>query len=423
MFKKRFNLRKVIATAICLAGLSVGNVLAQNVDVYAAGYEKNAEGKSIVKVWKNGNELHSLATVDEWDGDNSINGIFVVGSDVYVVGQIYGKNKNGDNKYLGKVWKNDAELYSFDNGLGGSYAKGIYVSGGDVYVVGYEKVTAAWNSINTAWVRKNGGILYSLTNNNNDPDVSAMYVSGNDIYVSGRAKDSFGRYKGTVWKNGSQLFTFGPTSAPGTLWSNTYDIAVSGNVVYVSGYSGTSSDHVICTYNGSVNMAFSGAAYSLDVFDNKLYSVIGGKTVRDNVVTWDSYENAWISDISVKNQGRYVCGSESKVAKVWRNGEELYALTDGTNAATASSIFVVERGNTGINDVQTNSISLYPNPVKDELLVQSETHIDKFEIYDIMGKQILNGSLSNSKSINVSALSAGIYVLKIGNYRGKFVKE
>jgi len=313
-------------------------------DIYAAGWERDAAGKYMVKVWKNGEELYSLAVIDVLYS-SSINGIFVSGNDVYVVGEIYEKNKNGDNKYLGKVWKNNTELYSFDNGLGSSYAKGIHVSGGDVYVAGYEAVTSALNSIIVGWVRKNGEILYNLAGNISNPLVSAMYVSGNDIYVSGSAVNLGGVRRATVWKNGSQLFTFGPTTQSSP--SETFDIAVSGNVVYVSGRLGSSPFPEYCIYKyegSSATMALSYNAHAIDVFNNRFYFVVG-RSVLDYVqITWDSYgSNASIYDLSVKTQGRYVCGNESKVAKVWRNGEELYALTDGTYDARATAIFIVER--------------------------------------------------------------------------------
>jgi len=44
------------------------------------------------------------------------------------------------------------------------------------------------------------------------------------------------------------------------------------------------------------------------------------------------------------------------------------------------------------------------------------------EIYDLTGKQLFAGKLENN-TVKVSALSTGIYILKIGNLRGKFVKE
>jgi hypothetical protein len=80
-------------------------------------------------------------------------------------------------------------------------------------------------------------------------------------------------------------------------------------------------------------------------------------------------------------------------------------------------------------NVADAGIIIYPNPVKDIINLtgfESQTGLTsgEFTISDLTGKQIVKGKLaSDSKSINVSSLSAGVYILKIGKYREKFVKE
>jgi len=66
-------------------------------------------------------------------------------------------------------------------------------------------------------------------------------------------------------------------------------------------------------------------------------------------------------------------------------------------------------------------VKIYPNPVKDELKIESgNLTIKKVEILDITGKVVGNSS-------NVSALSQGIYFVKLETDKGtvtqKFVKE
>ena len=46
----------------------------------------------------------------------------------------------------------------------------------------------------------------------------------------------------------------------------------------------------------------------------------------------------------------------------------------------------------------------------------------KYDIYNITGMQILSGIL-NAEEINVSNLSKGIYLIKIGNSTVKFIKN
>ena len=103
-----------------------------------------------------------------------------------------------------------------------------------------------------------------------------------------------------------------------------------------------------------------------------------------------------------------------------------------TNGLTESSDyeqdFEITIGTTGI--VETNnypSVQIYPNPAKYELQIESgELRIIRMEILDLSGKIIcqFNGYRNQ---IDVSALSQGIYFIKIETDNGvvtrKFVKK
>jgi hypothetical protein len=79
----------------------------------------------------------------------------------------------------------------------------------------------------------------------------------------------------------------------------------------------------------------------------------------------------------------------------------------------------------GINELTHNKLILYPNPATAQLRIMNYElrKGDKVEIFNMLGQMqssILNSQLS---TINVEYLPAGIYILKIGNHIGKFVKE
>ena len=66
--------------------------------------------------------------------------------------------------------------------------------------------------------------------------------------------------------------------------------------------------------------------------------------------------------------------------------------------------------------VREQEFNLYPNPVAHELFVQSRSNLmhQSIYVYDMMGKQVAQHQLSNDrKTITVSGLSPGMYVLKI----------
>ena len=68
--------------------------------------------------------------------------------------------------------------------------------------------------------------------------------------------------------------------------------------------------------------------------------------------------------------------------------------------------------------IQTNAIAdfnIYPNPVKQNLQIQSQNPINNISIIDLNGKTILSQNENNiySKELNLMQLSAGVYFIKV----------
>ncbi|WP_412984033.1 aryl-sulfate sulfotransferase [Pontimicrobium sp. IMCC45349] len=64
-----------------------------------------------------------------------------------------------------------------------------------------------------------------------------------------------------------------------------------------------------------------------------------------------------------------------------------------------------------IDDFELNMASIYPNPVKDKLNVKSNQEVQKLEIYNLLGKLVLENS--NSNSLDMGHLTPNLYLLKI----------
>ena len=86
----------------------------------------------------------------------------------------------------------------------------------------------------------------------------------------------------------------------------------------------------------------------------------------------------------------------------------------------------------GLKEEENNpKINVYPNPVKDQLYLQTKGIVDGgYEIYSLDGKQISTLKtvyFENKAALNVSSLEAGVYLLKTSIGRNenylKFVKE
>ena len=76
---------------------------------------------------------------------------------------------------------------------------------------------------------------------------------------------------------------------------------------------------------------------------------------------------------------------------------------------------------TGLSENTMSGITVYPNPVVDQLHVKGESGI--IEIYDVSGKSVLTSNYSGDTTIEVSDLSSGSYTMKITNEKGFFIQN
>ena len=80
-----------------------------------------------------------------------------------------------------------------------------------------------------------------------------------------------------------------------------------------------------------------------------------------------------------------------------------------------------------VGDINFNDTLIYPNPVGDILYFSTENLIS-YSIYDSLGRTIMEGSLTDKSSIQVSSLKKGIYFINIVDNNNaiqiiKFIKE
>lgn len=76
-----------------------------------------------------------------------------------------------------------------------------------------------------------------------------------------------------------------------------------------------------------------------------------------------------------------------------------------------------------VNNEQKDAIKIYPNPVKNELNISGIKGKQSYEIFSIDGQLVKKGTYIGTQKIDASALTKGIYLIKIGEAQIKFVKE
>jgi len=79
----------------------------------------------------------------------------------------------------------------------------------------------------------------------------------------------------------------------------------------------------------------------------------------------------------------------------------------------------------GLDDLNNYAFKVYPNPTRDILTLELNQISNKdFIITDGLGKVVKRGIIfSQKQDIDVSALSKGVYVIKVGEGNQKFIKE
>ncbi|MFN3756635.1 MAG: T9SS type A sorting domain-containing protein, partial [Flavobacterium sp.] len=88
------------------------------------------------------------------------------------------------------------------------------------------------------------------------------------------------------------------------------------------------------------------------------------------------------------------------------------------NPTINSNVFVLEGMTLGVNENTAASFVVYPNPVKNEIHIQSEMALSKADIFDINGRKVLSAELDQRNSIDVQSLTNGVYIISITDSNG-----
>ena len=102
------------------------------------------------------------------------------------------------------------------------------------------------------------------------------------------------------------------------------------------------------------------------------------------------------------------------------DGIDWYDLTyfgiDGT-----FMVRVCVEGGESVSELNS-SLSIYPNPAKDQLFVETEMAVEEISVYDVFGRQQL--AISGQQSaVDVSNLSNGVYFVKVKSENNEVVKR
>lgn len=194
--------------------------------------------------------------------------------------------------------------------------------------------------------------------------------------------------------------------------------------------------------NGGYKKATSTRTFTTGTFPPSLQSPAQNAVLSTNIVdfTWDAVPSAGSYKIQIATNPNFTLASiqqeidsinaTSISIKLTANKKHFWRVASEVNGIPGSysaSRTVTTGAAVGIYHDKANTISIYPNPVLENGLLDIGL-LDKgqlnfpYSITDINGRVILAGK-TNGNSIDVSKLPAGTYFLKTNAGVGKFIKE
>lgn len=290
---------------------------------------------------------------------------------------------------------------------------------------------------------------------------STPYVAYNDL--SNYGEPSVMRYNGTTWETlgGGQISTYYNSRISLALDGNTpyiaYSDAYGGNRTTVQKFNGTSwsvvgtsgfttgvpDDNILAFNNNNLYLAYNNQDdnYKLSlmryepVLPVELRSFTGKYTEGGNLLTWTTANETNNKGFSIERSPQPPKGASEKwetlgfvaakgkaakydfldAAPPLGAGGSYYRLRQIDNDGTETLSKVVSIINKG-----TGKLNVHPSVTNHYLSIDTEA-TDDFQIINLLGQVILRGQ--STPQIDVSALHAGTYFLKIGDATSKFVKQ
>jgi hypothetical protein len=258
--------------------------------------------------------------------------------------------------------------------------------------------------------------------------------------------------------------------------SNISDVTTSGIINQYSAYTGAgfnSENYGIFTYDGTIS--FAGQGVDLDSFKitNSTYAALSMKD-GDPAGTYafakqfgsinnakgnpdgtngSDYFRVWI--IAYREDGskidstvfyladyRFTDNNQDYIVNTWKNvdltflKETVYKLSFKFESSDNSVYFDIAYPNTpsyfalddlvisksiGLKESKLTNISIYPNPIQNELTISGENGL--IELVDLTGKILISKEHFNYTVLNVSGLSSGSYILKLTSKNGTLIQK
>jgi len=271
----------------------------------------------------------------------------------------------------------------------------------------------------------------------------SIYVTWGSTFtaVSLSIENSCGTFDTTVAviKNGQYPYPDinTPHPIPGTIYATDYDYGGEGvayhDLTTANEGSGVRSDERVDTEygdNGNANVGWISSGEWLEytvAVDSSSWYKAKVRVATNNGSGGPFYINfngeRKFGPINVSNTGSWTTFVELSSNSAWLTTEDTLMRVDfSTGGFNLSTIkFVAGTPVSTADELAPFSVSVYPNPVQDRLVVSCNEPVQSLRLLDISGKTLLeiSGIASNSITTDLTGLKPGFYILNICNESGQ----
>ena len=269
----------------------------------------------------------------------------------------------------------------------------------------------------------NGGLLSSIGNEGNmivvadsftitNPTaIGELKIYGNDHGSSSATNQGLAGFSLFIYQNVGTAPN-GHPDVPGSSYFELQNIALS-QISVTTNPNGANIGKIVTipltTVNGGNQVILQPGTYWLVAAGN----IDGPMNSSLNVNRWQWYGSTSVSPFPAKLYDPLNIAGAG--ATDWKNISEIGApINTFAWAMTSESIL-------STTEFNKNTISIYPNPVKDVLNIQSKEEVKSITLYDLSGKNIK--ATYNYQEVDMSALPSGVYLLKINTVQGSVTKR
>lgn len=378
-------------------------------------------------------ESDSGAIIGE-SGENGVSGSANISADGKKISMALPNPSNDDIE--------EAVLYNADTGsltfLGhlGTVSSNDTSSAWGMSSNGKNIVGFSWTSTaqGEAVLWKDGGAIQALGNTSASRSSRADAVSADGSVIAGYQDTNSGMRQGAVWKNGElQYLKDNSGNALGGA------VAISADGIVVAGNTNTTGKAYIWHETEGTIILSADDAYSiveLTGLSDDGKTAVGfsydpmGDIMEGKGFIWTKeqgkkYLDAYVTELGFDNKGI----TFSVASAISPNGKFVGGIGLAQNDFGVAG-FVIELPESALGSQEMapkQSLSVYPNPVKETLHLRSTHPVISAEVYNLAGQRILSVTKVNDNKFSAASLVKGMYLLKVQTSAGvqtvKIIKE